>query len=156
MNSKNVAKFQFQAHTIRQGQQISVGLYFRVTTASFIMNHTLLSQTFVGIILLFFMSIGSKANRYATPKTKYEQISVGHAMANRYGTPKNKNEQKISVGHFCGKHAMKAKKVAGLCFFVATWPQKNTDLRTCSHLSKHCTKPASEDQMCPRWAPFSN
>ena len=34
------------------------------------------------------------------------------------------------------------------------WPPKNTDLRNCSRLSKHCTKPASEDQMCPRWASF--
>ena len=30
------------------------------------------------------------------------------------------------------------------------WPQKNTDLRNCSRLSKHCTKPASEDEMRPR------
>ena len=58
------------------------------------------------------------------------------------------------------------------------WPQKNTDLRNCSHLSKHCTKPASlrtrcaqgghhfqidvpkvgliSKLMCPRWASFSN
>ena len=28
--------------------------------------------------------------------------------------------------------------------------RKNTDLRNCSRLSKHCTKPAFEDKMCPR------
>ena len=38
-------------------------------------------------------------------------------MANRYGTPKNENEQ-ISVGHFCGKHAMKAKKNGILFLFL--------------------------------------
>ena len=50
-------------------------------------------------------------------------------MANRYGTQKNKKEQ-ISVGHFCRKHAMGAKKrkcsiylgiffvVVGLCLLL--------------------------------------
>ena len=83
------------------------------------------------------------------------------------GFQKNKNGQ-ISVDHFCGKHAMGAKKKETLIFFlyvcvffVATYRndvisvgshKKNTDLRNCSRLSKHCTKPASEDEMCPRWA----
>ena len=47
---------------------------------------------------------------------------------------------------FCG-HLRK-------CGHFCRWPQKHTDLRNCSRLSKHCTKPASEDQMCPRWASF--
>ena len=55
-------------------------------------------------------------------KHKYEQISVGHfcgkhAIANRYGTPKNENEKK-SVGHFCGKHAMGGKKRKIFIIFV--------------------------------------
>ena len=29
--------------------------------------------------------------------------------------------------------------------------KKNTNLRNCSRISKQCTKPASEDEMCPRW-----
>ena len=54
-------------------------------------------------------------------KDKYEQISVGyfcgkHAMANRSGAQKNKNEQ-ISVGHFCRKHAMDKKSSEKLHFF---------------------------------------
>ena len=67
------------------------------------------------------------------------------------GLQKNKNEQ-ISVGHFCGKHAMGAKKrkcsifFVGLCFFVVTCRnevisvgghKKHTDLRNCSRLSKY-------------------
>ena len=31
-------------------------------------------------------------------------------------------------------------------FFVI----KNTDLRNCARLSKHCTRPVFEDEMCPR------
>ena len=55
--------------------------------------------------------------------------------------------------------------VVGLCFFVATYEnevifvgdhKKNADLWNCSGLSKHCTKPVSDDEMCPRWASFSN
>ena len=122
-------------------------------------------------------------------KNKHEQMSVAHfgekhAMANRYGTKKKKNEQ-LSVGHFCGKHAMGAKKTETFHFFVCRsvlfcghqrkwghfcrWPENNTDLRNCSRFSKRYTKPASEDQtcprqtldiifklMCPRWASFSN
>ena len=46
-------------------------------------------------------------------------------MANRYGTLKKQNEQ-ISVGYFCGKHAMYGNKkngnipflFVGLCFFL--------------------------------------
>ena len=30
--------------------------------------------------------------------------------------------------------------------------KKNTDLRSCSRLSKHCTKPVFEDELCPRRA----
>ena len=90
------------------------------------------------------------------------------------GVQKNKNEQ-ISVSHFCEKHAiMGAKKTemfklffVGRCvFFVATYGnevisvgghKKNTDLRNCSRLSRQCTRrPASEDDVCPRWASFSN
>ena len=67
-------------------------------------------------------------NYFGTPtamglrKNKYEQISVGHfcgkhAMANLYGTPKNKNKQ-ISVGHFYGKHAMGAKNPANVLFLL--------------------------------------
>ena len=48
-------------------------------------------------------------------------------MPTAMGPKKNKNEQ-ISVGHFCGKHAMGAgkteispKKIVGLYFFVATY-----------------------------------
>ena len=112
----------------------------------------------------------------------YQYKSDTICKANRYGTTKNKNEQ-ISVGHFCEKHATGAKKMemsqfvfVGLCFFVAIEKneaisvgghKKNADLRNCSRLSKHCTKPASEDEMCPnrvsfsycmcpRWASFSN
>ena len=85
---------------------------------------------------------------------------------------KNENEQ-ISVGRCCGKHATGAKKqrkcynfCLWICvFFVATYGNEvisvgghkiNTDLWDCSRLSKHCTKPDSEDDMCPRWASFSN
>ena len=88
------------------------------------------------------------------------------------GLHKSKNEQ-ISVSYFCGKHAMGAKKTemfqfffVGVCvFFVTTYRnklislgghKKNTDLRDCSRLSKRYTKPASEDEMCPRWTSFSN
>ena len=50
-------------------------------------------------------------------------------------------------------------------FFVATYGnevisvgghKKNTDLRNCSRLPKRFRKPVSEDDMCPRWASFSN
>ena len=47
----------------------------------------------------------------------------------------------------------KRSKFLSSDFFVATYG--NTDLRNCSHISKHCTKPASEDEMCPRSASFS-
>ena len=83
------------------------------------------------------------------------------------GPQKYKNEQS-SVGHFCGKRAMGAKKNGNgpehFCrsvFFL--WPQvygnevisagghrKNTNLRNCSRLSKHYTKAAFQDEMCPR------
>ena len=75
------------------------------------------------------------------------------------GPQKYKNEQ-ISVGHFCGKRAMGAKKMeilenfsVGRCFFVAfplVATKKDTDLRNSSRLSKHRTKPAFEDEMYPR------
>ena len=82
------------------------------------------------------------------------------------GPQKFKNGQ-ISVGYCCGKLAMGAKKTGmapkknlGLCFFVVTYGNKvisvgghriSTDLRNpnCSRLSKHGTKPAFEDEMCP-------
>ena len=60
------------------------------------------------------------------------------------GAKKTETVQKIFVGVF---------------FFVATYGnevisvsdhRKNTDLRNCSRLSKHYTKPSSEDEMCPR------
>ena len=41
-------------------------------------------------------------------------------------------------------------------FFVATYGNEVISVGGCSRLSKHCTKPASEDEMCPRWASFSN
>ena len=34
--------------------------------------------------------------------------------------------------------------------------KKHTDLRNCSRLSKYCTKLASENEICSRWASFSN
>ena len=53
------------------------------------------------------------------------------------------------------KTEMVQKFFVGLCFFVATsgnvgGHKKSTDLRNCSRFSKHCTKPAFEDEMCPR------
>ena len=36
--------------------------------------------------------------------------------------------------------------------FVGMWLQKNTDLRSCSCLSKHCTKSVNEDELGPRRA----
>ena len=40
--------------------------------------------------------------------------------------------------------------VATYSFISVGGHEKNTDLRKCSRLSKHCTKPAFEDEMCPR------
>ena len=60
---------------------------------------------------------------------------------------------------------MRAKKIGNgpekfsrsVFFSVATYSfisvgghKKNTDLRNCSRLLKHRTKPAFEDEMCPR------
>ena len=96
------------------------------------------------------------------------------------GPHKNKNEQ-ISVGHFfCGKHAMGAKKqkcsifFVGLCFFCDHFSVgghektqtygtvhafrstvQNLPLRTrCVQGGRNDSN--SEDEMCPRWASFSN
>ena len=76
--------------------------------------------------------------------------------------------ERISVGHFCGKHAMGAKKaemfqkkIIGLCFFVATYGTvhafrstvQNLPLRTrCAQGGRNTSN--SEDEMCPRWASF--
>ena len=59
------------------------------------------------------------------------------------------------------KTGMVQKNFIGLFFFFffATYGnevisvgghKENTDLRNCSRLSKHCTKPAFENEMCPK------
>ena len=58
------------------------------------------------------------------------------------------------------KNTEKRRKQLKVCvFFVPTYGndiisvgghRKNTDQRNCSRLSKHCTKPAFEDEMCPK------
>ena len=52
---------------------------------------------------------------------------------------------------------MVLEKVVGrLCIFCGHLQKSvgghksNTDLHSCSRLSKHCTKPAFEDEMCPK------
>ena len=63
---------------------------------------------------------------------------------------KYKNGQ-MSVGHFCGKRAIgankteKAQKVFVVCVFLCLWSVR--DIRHCSRFSKHCTKPAFEDEI---------
>ena len=76
------------------------------------------------------------------------------------GPRKYKNER-ISVGYFCGKRDMGAKKTervqknfVRLCFFLSPPTERGqktpTHLRKCSRLSKHCTEPAFEDEVCPK------
>ena len=52
---------------------------------------------------------------------------------------------------------MVKKICTSMFFFVATYGnevisvgghEKNTDVRNCQRLSKHCTKPTLEDEMC--------
>ena len=68
------------------------------------------------------------------------------------------------MGHSCGKRAIYGGKKSGnvpekkcrsVFFFVTTYgngaisvgARKKKQLRNCSRLSKHCTKPAFEDEM---------
>ena len=89
--------------------------------------------------------------------------SLLYVMTIHMGPQKYKNEQ-ISVGRMGSmlreqiKTGMVQKNV-DLCFISTTYGnevisvgrhKKNTNLRNCSRLSKHCTKPTFEKEMCPR------
>ena len=79
-------------------------------------------------------------------------VSVGHfcgkhAMANRYGAPKNKNEQ-ISVVSFLWEARYGSKKNGNVPFFSCR--------SVFFFVATYGTVATSEDQMFPRWASFSN
>ena len=81
--------------------------------------------------------LGQPLCRYETPKKlKFENFRRSFLWEARYGSKNPGNVPFFFVG---------------LCLFgliSVGGHKKNTDLWNCSSLSKHCTKPASEDEMC--------
>ena len=85
----------------------------------------------------------TKANHYGTTKI-YKWINFCRSFLWEAALWERKKKQKWT------------EKNCSSVFFL--WPpvisvggqRKNTDSRNCSRHSKHCTKPAFEDEMCPR------
>ena len=104
------------------------------------------------MITVYSLSYFGYSLSFCHPSDVYGKPTVRHGKANRYGTPKKqKKTKKNSVGHFCGKHAMGAKKSEMFHFFCSfvlfcLWPP--------TEMTHFCRWPQEKHRPTELFTPF--